>query len=41
VLLSHTTVRDRVVLRLAIGNARTTAAHVDAAWRALTEASVA
>ncbi len=39
VLLSHTTVHGRVVLRLAIGNARSTADDVDAAWSALQEAA--
>jgi aromatic-L-amino-acid decarboxylase len=39
VLLSHTTVNGRVVLRLAIGNARTTAAHVQQAYEALLHAA--
>jgi aromatic-L-amino-acid decarboxylase len=39
VLLSHTTLHERVVLRLAIGNLRTTVDDVDAAWRALQEAA--
>ncbi len=33
--LSHTRLDDRYVLRLAVGNARTTAADVDRAWAAL------
>jgi aromatic-L-amino-acid decarboxylase len=32
VFLSHTRLRDRFVLRLAIGNLKTTANHVDQAW---------
>ena len=32
VFLGHTKVQDRVMIRLAIGNARTTEAHVRAAW---------
>lgn len=40
VFLSHTRVRDRVVLRLAVGNLRTTEAHVLDAWRLLREAAV-
>ncbi|HYW10424.1 MAG TPA: hypothetical protein VE871_00670, partial [Longimicrobium sp.] len=31
-LLSHTRVRGRLVLRLAVGNLRTTESHVRAAW---------
>ncbi len=37
VFLSHTRLRERFVLRLAVGNLRTTAAHVDAAWRLVRE----
>ncbi len=36
-LLSHTRLRDRHVLRLAIGNLRTTAEHVAGAWRLIQE----
>ena len=39
--LTHTAVRDRIVLRLAVGNLRTTAAHVDRAWALLGEAAAA
>jgi aromatic-L-amino-acid decarboxylase len=39
VLLSHTSVHDRIVLRLAIGNVRTTAAHVEQAYQALLDAA--
>jgi aromatic-L-amino-acid/L-tryptophan decarboxylase len=37
VLLSHTMLRERYVLRLAIGNIRTTEAHVAMAWRLVRE----
>jgi aromatic-L-amino-acid decarboxylase len=37
VFLSHTKLRDRIVLRLTIGNIRTTPAHVETAWRLLRE----
>jgi aromatic-L-amino-acid/L-tryptophan decarboxylase len=39
VLLSHTRLRGRFALRLAIGNLRTTRAHVDRAWTLLREAA--
>lgn len=39
VFLSHTRVRDRFALRLAIGNLRTTEEHVARAWALLTEAA--
>jgi aromatic-L-amino-acid decarboxylase len=39
VLLSHTKINGRVVLRLAIGNARTEERHVRAAWDDLREAA--
>jgi aromatic-L-amino-acid/L-tryptophan decarboxylase len=39
VLLSHTVVQGRVVLRLAIGNIRSDASDVDAAWAALRAAA--
>lgn len=39
VLLSHTRINGRVVLRLAIGNARTQETHVRAAWDDLREAA--
>jgi aromatic-L-amino-acid/L-tryptophan decarboxylase len=39
VLLSHTRLRGRVALRLAIGNLRTTEAHVARAWALLREAA--
>lgn len=35
VFLSHTKLRDRIVLRLTIGNIRTTPQHVETAWRLL------
>ncbi len=38
VLLSHTRLRDRYVLRLTIGNLRTTRAHVEQAWHLINEA---
>jgi aromatic-L-amino-acid/L-tryptophan decarboxylase len=41
VFLSHTELDGRFVLRLAIGNAATAAAHVDAAWDALRAAASA
>lgn len=41
VLLSHTRVRDRIVLRLAIGNGRTSARQVDEALAALVSAAEA
>ena len=37
--LSHTRVRGRLALRLAVGNLRTTEAHVRAAWELLREAA--
>ncbi|WP_210437547.1 pyridoxal-dependent decarboxylase [Nocardioides xinjiangensis] len=37
--LSHTTVRGRAAIRLAVGSWRTTQADVDRAWRALQEAA--
>jgi aromatic-L-amino-acid/L-tryptophan decarboxylase len=37
--LSHTRVRGRFALRLAVGNLRTTAEHVDRAWRLLVRES--
>ncbi len=39
VLLSHTKLNDRVVLRMAIGNARTEERHVRTAWEELKEAA--
>ena len=36
IFLSHTRLHDRFVLRLVIGNLRTTDAHVDAAWQRIT-----
>lgn len=39
VFLSHTKLNGRFTLRLAIGNIRTTDAHVELAWRRLNEAS--
>ncbi|MGA1361187.1 MAG: pyridoxal phosphate-dependent decarboxylase family protein [Gemmatimonadaceae bacterium] len=39
VFLSHTTLGDRYVLRVAIGNLRTTEAHLEAAWRLLRDAA--
>jgi aromatic-L-amino-acid/L-tryptophan decarboxylase len=41
VFLSHTRVRGRYALRLAVGNLRTTEAHVRRAWELLTEAASA
>ena len=41
VFLSHTQLRDRYVLRLAIGNIRTTEEHVATAWRLVREAAAA
>jgi aromatic-L-amino-acid/L-tryptophan decarboxylase len=41
VFLSHTRVRGRYAIRLAIGNLRTAEAHVARAWALLTEAAVA
>jgi aromatic-L-amino-acid decarboxylase len=38
VFLSHTRLRDRFVLRLAIGNLKTTANHVDQAWEIIRDA---
>jgi aromatic-L-amino-acid decarboxylase len=38
-LLSHTDLKGRYALRVAIGNAATTAEHVDRAWRLLREAA--
>ena len=40
VFLSHTRLQDRFVLRLAIGNLRTTEAHVARAWTLLQEAAL-
>ncbi|MBI4565226.1 MAG: amino acid decarboxylase [Planctomycetes bacterium] len=40
VFLSHTKLRGRFVLRLAVGNLGTTAAHVETAWRLIREATV-
>jgi aromatic-L-amino-acid decarboxylase len=40
VFLSHTRLQDRFVLRLAIGNLRTTEAHVARAWALLQEAAL-
>jgi aromatic-L-amino-acid decarboxylase len=39
VFLSHTRLRGRFVLRLAIGNLRTTPAHVEHAWKLVREAA--
>ncbi len=39
VLLSHTQLRGRYVLRLAIGNVRTTEEHIATAWRLVREAA--
>jgi len=39
VFLSHTRLRGRYVLRLAIGNLRTTRAHVERAWDLIREAA--
>jgi len=33
IFLSHTRLRDRLILRLTVGNLRTTRAHVDQAWQ--------
>ena len=41
VFLSHTKLRGRYVLRLAIGNLRTTRAHVERAWALIGEAAAA
>jgi aromatic-L-amino-acid decarboxylase len=41
VFLSHTKLRGRFVLRLAIGNLRTTRAHVELAWVLIREAAAA
>ncbi len=38
VFLSHTRLQGRFVLRLAIGNLKTTAAHVDRAWELIRDA---
>lgn len=38
VLLSHTKLRGRYVLRVAIGNIRTSLAHIETAWRLVKEA---
>jgi aromatic-L-amino-acid decarboxylase len=35
VFLSHTRLHDRFAIRVAIGNLRTTARHVDRAWELL------
>ncbi len=39
VFLSHTKLRDRLVLRIAIGNVRTTLAHVEQAWELIRKAA--
>ncbi len=39
VFMSHTRVRGRYAIRLAIGNLRTTEEHVQRAWELLTEAA--
>ena len=39
VFLSHTRVRDRYAIRLAVGNLRTTEEHVERAWELLREAA--
>jgi len=39
IFLSHTRLNDRYVLRLAIGNARTTEADVERAWRVLRDSA--
>jgi aromatic-L-amino-acid decarboxylase len=41
IFLSHTMVRGRFALRLAIGNARTEMRHIETAWRRLREAAAA
>lgn len=41
VFLSHTRLRGRLCLRVAIGNVRTTRAHVVRAWEVLREAAAA
>jgi aromatic-L-amino-acid decarboxylase len=41
VFLSHTKLRGRFTLRLAVGNIRTTEAHVALAWQRLREAAAA
>jgi aromatic-L-amino-acid decarboxylase len=38
--LSHTRIRGRLALRLAVGNLRTTEAHVRSAWELLRETAV-
>ncbi|MEY3701826.1 MAG: hypothetical protein RI891_1118, partial [Gemmatimonadota bacterium] len=40
VFLSHTKLGDRYALRVAIGNLRTTEAHLATAWRLLGEAAL-
>lgn len=39
VFLSHTKLKDRVVLRLTVGNLRTTEAHVTKAWKLIRDAA--
>ena len=39
--ISHTLVRGRLALRMAVGNLRTTEAHLRAAWDGLREAAAA
>jgi aromatic-L-amino-acid/L-tryptophan decarboxylase len=39
--MTHTVLADRVALRLSIGNVKTTAAHVERAWKRLNDAAVA
>lgn len=41
VFISHTRLRDRLALRLAIGNLRTEPRHVDGAWDAIRDAGMA
>jgi len=41
VFLSHTKLRGRVVLRLTVGNLRTTREHVERAWALIREAAAA
>jgi aromatic-L-amino-acid decarboxylase len=38
-LLSHTTLRDRFTLRVALGNLRATERHVDECWALLRESA--
>ncbi|MGD0485134.1 MAG: amino acid decarboxylase, partial [Gemmatimonadales bacterium] len=39
VFLSHTKLRGRIVLRLTVGNLRTTREHVERAWALIREAA--